>query len=113
MEGSQAKQILLKVTLVWQRQQADEAVQCEWCESLLPVSFQAALEAVREFRDDGRHDAPTVGEIRRMALEIDKRAEDERRRRTWLLEAPRPSSEERKRVATMIGECLEKISVGV
>ena len=60
-------------------------MQAEWTECLLRVTFRAALEAVRELRDSGRRDAPTPGEIYRVAFGIEERAEDERRRRTLML----------------------------
>lgn len=86
MEPHQAKQILLKVSAIWSRQPTDDVVQAEWSECLSRVSFEAALEAVREMRDGGRGDAPTPGEVYALAKDVDKRLVDERRRSMRLIE---------------------------
>jgi len=99
----------MKVAAIWTRQPTDEAVEAEWCESLSRVSFQAALEAVRDFRDGGRQDAPTPGEIYREAAGIDKRAEDQMRRRTLkLVDHSKPNGEELTRVRAVAHGLTER-----
>jgi hypothetical protein len=73
------------------------------------VSFPAALEAVRLFRDSGRRDAPTPGEIYREAVAIDRRAEDERRRRTLkLADHSKPNEQERARFRAILHSVMER-----
>ncbi len=84
-------------------------MQAEWAESLSPVSFEAGLEAIREFRDGGRREAPTPGEIFREAAAIDKRAEDERRRKVRKLEVV-SSLEERQRNIAKLRELIKSVS---
>jgi hypothetical protein len=108
MEQSQAVKVLLKVSTIWTSQPMDEAVQAEWAECLARVSFPAALEAVRDFRDRGRQDAPTPGEIYREAAAIDQRAEDERRRRTLkLADHSKPNEQERARFRAVLHSVME------
>ncbi|HKN01011.1 MAG TPA: hypothetical protein VJX23_10890 [Candidatus Binataceae bacterium] len=109
MQASEAIKILLKVSTIWTRQTTDDAVQAEWAECLSRVSFNAALEAVRDFRDGGRQDAPTPGEVFREAAAIDKRAEDEKRRRTLkLADHRKPSEENRARVHALVHSLTER-----
>jgi hypothetical protein len=84
-------------------------VQLEWVETLLPVSLQAALEAVREFRDNGRRDAPTPGEIYRAAFQIDERAEDEKRRRMrMLMDQTKPNEEGRAKFRAILQSLTDR-----
>ncbi len=95
--------MLLKVSAIWTSQPSDAAVQAEWAECLARVSFDAALEAVRDLRDSGRREAPTPGEIYHVAAGIDRRAEDDRRRRVLrLADRTKPSGQERDRFRAMI-----------
>ncbi len=87
----------------------DEAVQAEWAECLARASFSAAFEAVRDFRDGGRQEAPTPGEIYREAAAIDQRAEDERRRRTLkLADHSKPNEQERAKFRAIVRGLTER-----
>lgn len=109
MEQSEAKKILLKVGAIWTRQPTDDAVQAEWAESLSRVSFPGALEAVREFRDSGRPEPPTPGEVWKAAQDIDdRRAREQAARRLRLVE-PAPSEAERARGRATLHEIIGRI----
>jgi hypothetical protein len=111
MEKSQAQQILLKVSAIWTRQPTDDAVQAEWAECLSRVSFEAALEAVRDYRDAGHPDAPTPGKIYRAAKGIDDRAEDDRRRRRLrLADHTKPSEEARAEFCGIVRGLTERVA---
>jgi hypothetical protein len=110
MEPFKALEILLKVTTIWPRQPADDAHQAEWAESLGRVSFESALEAVREFRDSGHHEAPTSGEVYALAKSIDERKDSDRRRAQKKLEMPKPSAEEIARARAALSDIMQKIS---
>jgi hypothetical protein len=79
----------------------------EWAESLARVSFPAAMEAVRNFRDNGEHDAPTCGEIYQVARRIDDRLAHDRRARVLRLEDKRAVTDEERRIAK---ETIAKIA---
>ena len=85
-------------------------MQAEWTECLSPVSFQAALEVVRELRNSGRREVPTPGEIYRGAIEIEKRRFEDRRLRQRKLVVV-PSAEERERVKAQLRGLVESIGV--
>jgi hypothetical protein len=101
---------LLKVSTIWITQPIDEAVQAEWTECLSPVSFEAALEVVRELRDSGRRQVPTPGEIYRGAIEKEKRRFEDRRSRQRKLVVVQ-SVEERERVQAKLRGLIESIGV--
>ena len=104
MEQEQALKVLAKVKCCWSRQPINEAVAAEWTECLAPVSFQAALEAVRGFRDMGAHDAPTCGEIYLAARGIDDRARAGIRR----LPEPERTEAEKEQARRLLRELIER-----
>ncbi len=100
----------MKVSAIWTSQPIDAAVQAEWAECLARVSFGAAVEAVRHLRDSGRREAPTPGEIYQMAAGIDRRAEEERRRRVLrLADRTEPSEQERDRRRAVFRELMANL----
>lgn len=110
METSEAKEILLKCSAIWTRQPTDDAIQAEWAECLSRVSFESALETVRNMRDAGRPDAPTPGEIYRDARDRDLRWADESRRRTLrLVDRSQPTEAERANVRKIVREFEAKV----
>ena len=80
-------------------------MQAEWAECLARVSFRGALETVRDFRDSGRADAPTPGEIYHQAAYLDGR----RRARRLALVEPKPTDAEKAFAQATLQEMTERI----
>jgi len=109
MKPSEAKEVLLKVSLIWIAQPTDGARAMEWAETLAQVEFDDAIAGVREMRDSGRAWPPTPGEVYRAALAIERERSEDKRRRTRALPEPPPSPEEREMVSKMLSELREKM----
>lgn len=109
MEAQQAVEILGIVKAIWTRQPVDKLIAGQWVECLVRVSFEAGRQAVREFRDAGRADAPTPGEVWKLAQDIDDRSARARAAGRLRLVEPKPSDEQVQRNRATLHEIIDQI----
>jgi len=78
-------------------------------ESLARVEYCDAMQAVRDFSDNGREEPPTVGMIYRAAREIEERREEAERRKQRLLDRPARTPEEIAAAREILQRFMDKV----
>ncbi|MGC2493281.1 hypothetical protein [Candidatus Binatus sp.] len=110
MKKEEAIAVLTKVKANWSKQTVDAIVAAEWAECLAKVKYRDAVEYVREYRDAGHEEPPTVGMIYRAARDMEDRREEEARRRRRLLDEPTRTPEQVAAARKLVRDFEEKLA---